>query len=77
MRRVECLICLIDCKCHYHITHAPSTPLDTGYWPLSRYYPPDIVTMHFAHVPSHPCAQNYQVEKNSYSFQFNLQEYKG
>ena len=58
-----------------HMLRRLRETLDTGH---SRYYLPDIVTMHFTHVPSHPnfCAQNNQVEKNSYSFQFNLQEYK-
>ena len=47
----ESLICLIDCECHYRITHAPSTLVDTRYWTLhSRYYL-QILSVHTTHVP--------------------------
>ena len=51
--RDECLICLIDCKCHYRITHASSTPRDTGYWTLSLlYFRYCHNALHCTHVPS-------------------------
>ena len=51
--RDECLICLIDCKWHYHITHAPSTTRDTGYWTLSLlYFRYCHNALHCTHIPS-------------------------